>query len=529
MGKPSKLDLLLIHVPKLNNFYNPFGYFIMNNIVSFGTFAIADWADQNGYKTQILHLGAELLFQKGFRLERMIREKQPLLIGLSCHWHYQVYDVAELARRIKEQAPNVKIVVGGYTASIFAEEILASQPAMDFVVRGESEVPVVGILDFLNGRANLENIPNLSYGAKGLIKHNPISFTADKRFLEGLTFCRLDLFPNYQNYLKYLSYPVYLRSYPKFLNYSVLASGRLEGYMVPTGRGCPANCQYCGGGKEAAKAHFGRDHTTLISQNRVLEDIARAKRFGVESLYFPFDPYPKSDYYPRLFRMIRENGLTFDATFESFALPTREFIDEFVATFGKGKQSQILLSPESGDEELRNQCKGYTYSNLELMKTLDYMEHAGAAAQISYAIGLPGETEKSLEQTRLLWQQISRRYKNVFLQTATLIDPDPASPAERQGMVPVYTLDGLLRLHKESHRHSYTGWTYLPIRHTCSALAQTADETYRRLQQYKCRYFCSYMVNDRLKIIYPFNRLLCILLGIFFRLIKRPLCLRDYV
>lgn len=527
MRNPSKLDLLLIHVPKLNNFYNPFGYFILNNVVSYGTFSIADWADQNGYKSQILHLGVELLFEKDFRLGRIIEEKEPLLIGMSCHWHYQVFDVSELARQIKERIPNTKIVIGGYTASLFAEEFLSSQPAIDFVVRGESEVPVVAILNFLQGRMSIEKVPNLSYRTDSLIKHNPITFTADKNFLENLTFCRLDLFPKYQTYLKYLSYPVYLRSYPKFFNYAVLSSGRLEGYMVPVGRGCPVNCQYCGGGNEVASIHFGRDHTTLISPEKVLEDITLAKSFGVESLYFPFDPYPGSDYYPRLFRMIREKGLSFDATFESFALPTREFMDEFVATFGAGKQSQILLSPESGDEELRNQCKGYSYSNLELMNTLDYIESSGAAVQISYAVGLPGETEKSLNRTRLLWNKIRRHYRNVFLQTVTLIDPDPSSPAERQGMAPVYTLDTLMQLHEESHRHSYTGWTYLPMRHTCCGIADGPEETYRELLLYKCRYFCSYM--NRSKIVYPFNRLLCIAMGLFFRLIKRPLQIGNYV
>lgn len=518
----------MIHTPKLNNFYNPFGYFIMNNIISYGTFAIADWADQNGYRTEILHFGLELLFRKGFRLGRVVSEKDPLLIGIGCHWHYQAHDVSELARHLKEVAPDIPILVGGYTATLFAEELLRSQPAIDFVIRGESEGPVVGLLEALRGRMPLDRVPNLSFRRGGQIQHNPLDFTADKPFLERLKFCRLDLLSDYRTYLKRLSSPVYLRSYPAFFNYSLLSSGRLEGYVVPVGRGCPVNCQYCGGGKDAAALRFGRSHPTLISPGKVLEDIARAGAFGVNALYFPYDPYPGSDYYPRLFRMIREKGFHFQATFESFGLPTRELIREFAAAFGRGKRSQILISPESGDETLRMRCKGYPYANRQLMGTLDEIERSGATAQISYAIGLPEESTESLERTRSLWRTIRHRHRCVFLQTATIIDPDPFSPAERAGMVPTYTFKTLLETHRDSHKGSYTGWTYLPVRHACPALAGSARETYLRLRAYKCRHFCSYLTG-RFKLLYPINRLLCMVMGLLFRRVGRPLRMRDFV
>ena len=527
MNRQSSLDLLLIHTPKLNNFYNPFGYFVMNNVVSWGTYSIADWADQSGYRSQILHLGSEILFNKGFKLGDVIRRERPSLIGMSCHWHYQLHDVLRLAQLIKAVSSEVRIVLGGYTATLSAEQILSTQSAVDFVTRGDSEVPVVSLLKELNSRGSMADVPNLSYRREGDVIHNPLSFTADKTFLENLTFCRLDLFPDFRNYLKYLSYPIYLRSYPKFFNYSFLSTGRLEGYMVPVGRGCPVNCSYCGGGNEAASDNFGRTGTTLISPERVLDDLTRAAEFGVESLYFPFDPYPKSDYFPRLFRMIRKANLKFDATFESFSLPTPEFIEEFAATFGTGKRNQILLSPETGDEAFRAQCKGYPYSNQELFETLDQIAKAGPTVQISYSIGLPGETNDTLEQTLRLWKEIEQKYKNVILQTATIIDPDPASPAERNNMVPAYTFESLMHVHRRSHKHSYTGWSYLPIRHTCCDLASNPDESYKKLRKFKCRHFCSYM--STFKIVSPFNRILCVLLGIFFRCFRRPLRLEEYV
>lgn len=520
MSIEQKLDLLLIHVPKLNNFYNPFGYFVMNNVIAWGLFSIADWATKNGYRAEIIHLGAEILFNKKFRLGDYIQARSPKLVGMSLHWHYQTYDVLELARRIKQRFPNIYIVIGGYTATYFADEILSSQLDIDFIVRGEAEVPVVYLLEAIDGKRQLETVPNLSFRQNNSIRHNPITFVADKAFLEKLVFCRFELLKSYEVYLKYLSYPVYLRSYPRFLNYSILTAGRMEGYMVPVGRGCPVNCTYCGGSQKWSANYFARNKTTLIPPDKVLLDIARAKEIGIKALYFSFDPYPLSDYYPRLFSLIREANLKFFATFESYALPTSKFIQKFTEAFGKDKRNQIVLSPETGSEELRAKHKGYFYSNSELFNALDEIERANLSFQISYSLGLPGESEETLKETLSLWRTIAKKYKNLITQTATLIDFDPGSPAEQRGEVPKYTFDSIYKMHKESHKDSYTGWTYLPQRYVPSQLLRvSSDRCY--LERYKCRYFCSYM--KRFKIPYPLNKILCSLLGIFFRLIKRPL------
>ncbi|MFC1889053.1 cobalamin-dependent protein [Thermodesulfobacteriota bacterium] len=522
MSESKKLDLLLIHSPKFNNFYNPFGYFVMNNVIAWGMFSIADWASQNGYGTEILHLGAETLVSRRFSLGDYIEKRRPRLIGMSCHWHYQLYDVCELARKIKLRFPDISIVVGGYTATYFSDDILASQTGIDFIVRGEAEEPVLKLLEAVEGRSDIGEVPNLSYRQGEVVRHNAITFSADKRFLEGLTFCRLDLLKNYKIYQRYLSYPVWLRSYPRFLNYSILTSGRMEGYMVPVGRGCPVNCVYCGGGREWAASHFGRTKTVLRSPERVMSDILRARSFGAESLYFPFDPYPRSDYYPRLFQRIRKAGLRFYATFESFGLPNSAFVSEFAMTFGRDRRNQILLSPETGSEALRSSHKGYSYSNRDLFDTLDRIEREGVGFQICYSLGLPGESEDTLRETLNLWNTIAGRYRNCVIQTATLIDFDPGSPAEQSKEVPRYTFDSLYRMHRDSHKRSYTGWTYLPQRHVCREMIGARDpgSGYRSLRRTKCRHFCTYM--DRFHIRYPFNRILCVALGVLFRIVRRP-------
>ena len=76
-----------------------------------------------------------------------------------------------------------------------------------------------------------------------------------------------------------------------------------------------------------------------------------------------------------LFARIREEKIKMECFFESFGLPTVDFIRSFKETF-PGPKSLIALSPDVGSERTRRMHKGYAYTNQALMKCLDEMEAA---------------------------------------------------------------------------------------------------------------------------------------------------------
>jgi len=107
-------------------------------------------------------------------ITRTVKKIEPDLIGLSAMtWQYDT--CVKITRLIRELLPEVKIVIGGYHATLMFEEIATSHEAkyIDFMIRGEGEEPCRLLVNALAGQGNLAAIPSLSYKKHGAFIHNP--------------------------------------------------------------------------------------------------------------------------------------------------------------------------------------------------------------------------------------------------------------------------------------------------------------------------------------------------------------------
>jgi len=177
-----KIDFLFVHVPKKSSFYKPLNEFMNITFMPMGILAMSDYLCRNGFASQIVHLGVEWIEDHNFSLIEWLKDKQVKVIGMPIHWHYQSYDTIEVAKKIKERYPHIFIVLGGFTASFFAKEILENFSCIDAVVRGDGEKPVVALMKEITGGAtNLASVPNLSWRNAQAIVENPLSYVADKK------------------------------------------------------------------------------------------------------------------------------------------------------------------------------------------------------------------------------------------------------------------------------------------------------------------------------------------------------------
>ena len=97
-------------------------------------------------------------------ITKMLLKIRPQLVGLSSMaWQYTT--CIKLIRLIKQVLPEVKIVIGGYHATLMHEEIAASPEAalIDFMIRGEGEEACRRLVNALAGKDRLEEIASLSY------------------------------------------------------------------------------------------------------------------------------------------------------------------------------------------------------------------------------------------------------------------------------------------------------------------------------------------------------------------------------
>ncbi len=130
----------------------------------------------------------------------------------------------EMFRAIKRQMPDVATVYGGVYPSYHAREILAAEPAIDFVVRGEGEATAAELADGLAAgtSTDLEKVAGLAYRQDGRIILTP----------PRPAITNLDSFKIAWNLIDHWD------------AYRCFGLGRAA--IIQLSRGCPHRCTYCG-------------------------------------------------------------------------------------------------------------------------------------------------------------------------------------------------------------------------------------------------------------------------------------------
>jgi radical SAM superfamily enzyme YgiQ (UPF0313 family) len=176
-------------------------------------------------------------------LTRTLTKIQPDVVGLSAMtWQFDT--CVKVARLVRQLLPAVKIVLGGYHATLMAEEIAASPQAQwfDFIIRGEGEEPCRRLVNALAGRDRIEQIDSLSYRMGDAFVHNPKAKPLD---------------------LAALRRPV--RDSRRLTSGYHSMYNKIE--AIETSRGCTRSCSYC-----SIRHMYGRSFRTY-PLNRVLEDL----------------------------------------------------------------------------------------------------------------------------------------------------------------------------------------------------------------------------------------------------------------
>ncbi len=176
-------------------------------------------------------------------LSKTINKIKPDLIGLSAMaWQYDT--CVKIAHLIKELRPEVKIVIGGYHATLMHEEITASREArwIDFIIRGEGEEACRRLTNALAGDDHIEDIASLSYKRDNEFIHNPRADNLDLSTLKPPIRDKRRLTWGYH-----------------------IVNSKIE--VLETSRGCTRSCNFC-----SIRHMYGRSFRTFPI-SRVLEDL----------------------------------------------------------------------------------------------------------------------------------------------------------------------------------------------------------------------------------------------------------------
>jgi radical SAM superfamily enzyme YgiQ (UPF0313 family) len=428
--KDEKLDVLFVHVPKFSSYYKPLDEFMFINYLPMGVFALCDRLNKHGIASKIKHLGLEHIQDANFSIVNYVCEQQIPVVAMSLHWHFQSYDVIEVARKIKAASPATAIILGGFTASRFAQEILTDYDCVDYIIAGDGERGLLELVQALQaGQKDLSGVSNCVHRKDGNIVNNGITYVAGPGDLAGLEFANLELLDHAEAYRDYFKVPLFWQ-----LNISIQEnmrrkiSGATTTFPLMIGRGCNVNCSFCGGGREAQIKMCGRAKAVFMPISKVVDTMEHVLAHGYESFIVSFDPTPRQDdYYLDLFAEVRRRKISCGMGFESWGLPTTRFIEAFGQTFVKDK-SYLAFSPETGSEELRKLNKGFFYTNDELYRAMQLSEDARIPMMIYLTIGLPGETSEQINGNVEFSQNLRKRFKSVLDILTIPVQLEPGSP-----------------------------------------------------------------------------------------------------
>ncbi len=391
-----KKKILLIH--PLGTNWTPDGKDmsrIANIMPPIGLCALAAYLQQHGHEVVIHDRYASP--GDDSRVEAFLSEQQPEFVGFSTTTS-SFLDAVRLARTIREAHPKVKTIFGGVHVSALGMQLLVEYPEIDVAVVGEGEEALVALLE--RDASDFGDIPGLLYRSQ-----DEVVFTGPRR-----SSLELDSLP----------FPAYdkLAGFPAAYTLPIFSYPRAPGTTVISSRGCPYQCTYCD------RSVFGRSFR-FNSAEYMVSLLAHLKTtFGIRHINFYDDLFTcKRQRVVEFCELKLRSGLKM-----SFNCAARsEHIDrELLALMKRAGCWMVSLGIETGDPDLL--ARHRSHSDLEMVRErVHWIRQAGMRAKGLFMLGLPGETDETIERSM---EYVLSLPLNDF--NLTKFTPFPGSPLYRE-------------------------------------------------------------------------------------------------
>jgi len=314
--------------------------------IPMGTFGLCDYLQQQEIPVGIVNLALYEATQRAAVLNRYLEECRPTHVGLIFHWQETAEGFLWVGEHVKSRTDGIKIICGGFTAGYFGEDLLRKCPFVDYVIKGDPERP----LERLLRGAETSKIPNLIYRDGTGIRANEASYCIDEQTLSCLSFSKL----------------TYLRDHELYIQ----AVEKKLGFPIFIGRGCPFNCNYCGGSRQAFRLHSGRKMPVTRSIASIIADLKRVQEF-TRKIYICYEI--DRAYIKALFKAMqgeKELVKTFYLNYGAWQLFDTEFLDLYKDLFIIENQDKPLfeMSPEVFDTNHRQKVKGQEPYSMDALK-----------------------------------------------------------------------------------------------------------------------------------------------------------------
>jgi radical SAM superfamily enzyme YgiQ (UPF0313 family) len=375
----------------------------MNEPPPFGIVYVGGALKKAGFQVRIFHL----LGPDDRPLLDAIKNEPPLFVGVSNFLSPNLKLDIELSRKLRGMG--VQVVWGGIFSTCLPRVVLESD-AVDYVVAGEGEVPVVPLAEAIDNGEVPAGIPGVGYRENGEVKIEPPEPPG------------LDL-DRFQLGLELVDWSLYVHRDEQANTNTV---------QIPFSRGCPFRCTFCyncmNPNRQKWRAHSEEYMRDMLSWLR--------KHYGVNSIYILSDnPFGKAAKAREIIEGMRTRWMTVAHT----SVINADFIDWALSA----GCHRLGLGLESGsDRILKMLDKKITRDEIR-----DKMIMCGEKKIFTHSSWMgfiPGETRDDLARTVSLMNDIHKGNKNHGFQF-NVFRTYPLTPlwdkSIELGLVPPRTLD----------------------------------------------------------------------------------------
>lgn len=162
------------------------------------------------------------------------------ILILSVHWYVSLKGAIQFADWAKQVNPNIIILAGGMSASVFYPFLLRDSK-IDYIIRGDGDIPLLLLIEALLENKDVIEIPNVA-GRDFISEYWQAT---DQDTLDSGDYRTLDWFPSLKKRI--------MRMHAHYNNKILPVHPILVTY-----RGCPMPCENCCGAIDNQKALFRR-------------------------------------------------------------------------------------------------------------------------------------------------------------------------------------------------------------------------------------------------------------------------------
>lgn len=362
-----------------------------------GLLAVSTPLLQAGYTVRIIDSTITPHFQ-----ESVVREMEDAIcLGVSLVTGPMIRETVQIARTVKALYPEKPVILGGWHPSLLPDQTLAAE-CVDIVVTGQGEDALLEVVQHVEARESLRDLPGVGYKEGGRIQFNRPRALKPIRELPTKAYHLAD-FDAYQR-----------------------VSGR-RWAMYTSSLACPYNCAYC-----TNEGVYGRKWNALEA-GQVIEEVSDlVTRYNLSLLWVVDDNFlVDRDRAVAIAEGLVRKGVQFDWSIQASTNLVLRLSVEELKLLRRAGLSQVSQGADSGSQKVMH-LMNKDFQKLEtIYEAANKLTQAGIRPSFNMIFGFPGEGVPERRESVRLIMNVCRKYPGAEFWT-NIFTPYPGSPVMKR-------------------------------------------------------------------------------------------------